>query len=99
MDIPTEVQKCVVFAGYRLASGPERLSGSAFFVMKVTPEKPPLLCVRYAVTARHVLDGIRDKGLDKGLLRVNRKSGGAAWILRRAKDWIFHPDEAVDVAH
>jgi len=66
--------------------------------MKLTPEKPPLLGVRYAVTARHVLDGIRDKGLDKVLLRVNRKSGDAAWIETRVKDWNFHPDEAVDVA-
>jgi hypothetical protein len=98
MDIPTEVQKCVVFVGYRPADGTERLAGSAFFVMKLTPEKLPLLGVRYVVTARHVVQGIRDKGIDKVLLRVNRKSGDAAWIETRVKDWNFHPDKAIDVA-
>jgi hypothetical protein len=98
MDIPADVQKCVVFVGYRLANGSEKLAGSAFFVMKFTPNKTPLLGIRYAVTARHVIEGIRDKGLDKVLLRVNRKTGDADWIATHVKDWNFHPDEAVDVA-
>lgn len=98
MDIPAEVQKCVVFVGYQLADGSKKFAGSAFFVMKLTPEKAPLLGVRYAVTARHVIDGIRRKGLDKVLLRVNRKSGDADWIDTHVKDWNFHPDGPVDVA-
>jgi hypothetical protein len=98
MDIPAEVQKCVVFVGCRRPGGKESLIGSAFFVAKLARGAHPIT-FRYVVTAAHVIEAIRDKlGLDTVLLRVNRKSGDAQWIETRLQDWYFHPDQAVDVA-
>lgn len=100
MDIPQEVQKCVAFVGYRLASGEEKVGGSAFFVFKLSEDQTQIpLGFRYVVTAAHCIERIRDKlALDTVLLRVNRKSGNAAWLNTALKDWHFHPDKSVDVA-
>lgn len=97
MDIPFEAQKCVVFVGYKPIDGTEKLAGSAFLVVRPS-DKFNSLSFSYVVTASHIIEGISDKGLDKILLRINRKSGTARWIETSAKDWHFHPNRAIDVA-
>lgn len=53
----------------------------------------------YAVTARHVVDAIRKKGLDRILFRINRKNGEAQWIAVPIDGWFSHPtDRSIDVA-
>ena len=94
MDIPFAVQKCVAFVGYKRVGGTEKFAGSAFFLHRSTNG----LAFTYIATAAHVVQGIKDKGLEKVLLRLNYKTGQAKWIDSAVKDWYFHPDPAVDVA-
>jgi hypothetical protein len=95
MDIPQEVMKSVVFVGYKPYAGSETVSGTAFIIAR----KGDHLQFVYLVTARHVIDGIRDKGLDSVYIRVNKKSGDAEWKQTAVKNWHNHPDgKQVDVA-
>jgi hypothetical protein len=96
MQIPPEVLKCVVFVGYRMADGSTRYAGTGFFIGRATgyPDKH----FSYLVTARHVIDGIRDKGIDSVLLRMNQKSDKAAWFSTKLRDWKMPEDESIDVA-
>lgn len=53
----------------------------------------------YFVTARHVIDGIRDKGLNETYLRLNIKDGTASWFRVPMKQWLTHPNDiSIDVA-
>ncbi len=97
MDIPFDVQKCVVFVGYKLFDGTEKLAGSAFLLLRSSDEFPDL-SFTYLVTAAHVIEGIRDKGLDRVFLRINQKSGSTRWIETSLNEWYLHPDQVADVA-
>lgn len=73
------------------------LAGSAFYLGrdKVPGKADPV----YVVTARHVIDGIRSKGLTDTYLRFNRKSGDTGWLQIPINSWFYHPnDSSVDVA-
>lgn len=97
MHIPDEMRKCVVFVGYRNQDGPYRFAGTAFYTERTS--KDSKLTFRYLVTAKHVIDGIRDKFADNVCLRVNLNTGKAIWIETDFEDWYFHPDDSdVDVA-
>lgn len=97
MQIPDEMLKCVVFVGYRNHDGLYPLAGTAFYTERTS--KVSKLTFRYLVTAKHVIDGIRDKFADKVCLRVNLKTGKAIWVETNFEDWYFHPDDSeVDVA-
>src|ERR1043165_651403 len=98
MLIPDEVRKCVVFVGYRDADGVPRFAGTAFFVVRSSTVAPGIGFVSI-VTAKHVIDKIRDKNATV-LIRVNFRTGGARWIDTVTDGWLAHPDEpeAVDVA-
>ena len=99
--IPDEMRKCVVYLGYRMADGSERLAGISIFLARpVSPDRPGQSFV-YIVTARHVLDSIRDKGLDIVLVRANMKPGTSPpmiWAETKLSDWIPHKDKSVDIA-
>jgi hypothetical protein len=98
MDIPDEVMKCVCFVGYRKADGKELLAGTAVFLSRRQILNPDYV-FGYVATARHIIDYIKNKGLDKILLRVNQKSGDAVWLDTDVKDWHFHPNgKTADVA-
>jgi hypothetical protein len=95
MDIPTRITKCVVFIGYKPESGDEVLAGTGFMLFRRTQNSNAV----YIATARHVIDKIKDTGLDRILLRLNTKSHGAIWLETPLKDWRTHPDGiTVDVA-
>lgn len=95
MRVPEEIRKCVCFVGLRMDDGSERLVGTAFFVARRFDDD----VFGYVVTARHVIDGIRDLGFDSVLLRVNSKTGGAQWLCYPISEWVMHPDgPSVDVA-
>ena len=78
MDIPPEIRKCVVFLGWRNNVGTYHFAGTAFFVGRGIEGIDKGFI--YLVTAKHVIDEIRDKGNDKVCLRANVKDVGARWF-------------------
>jgi hypothetical protein len=96
--VPDEVRKCVAFLGYRPSGGAIRLAGTCFFVARDIPGTDRTFA--YAVTAKHIIDKIRDKGCNKVQTRLNLKDGKAKWVESDIALWKFHPDEeeAVDAA-
>src|SRR5262249_36939137 len=52
-----------------------------------------------AVTARHVIDRIRDLSIDAQVyFRLNQRGGDAIEASMPLSDWVFHSDSRVDVA-
>jgi hypothetical protein len=106
MIVSDEIRKSVVFIGYRLADDRTRMVGTGFLVARpfdesATPRRGEThTSFSYLVTAKHVIDGIRDLGLAEVLARVNYRSGEARWVSIPIEYWVFHPTESstVDVA-
>ena len=97
MIVPDEVRKCVAFIGYE-DGGQRRFAGSVFFLGRDTPGVTTADPV-YAVTARHVIDAVRERGDGRAPLRFNRRDGQAEWYPTAAADWFYHPtDRSIDVA-
>jgi len=98
MRVPPEVKKCVCFIALPVSSegGVNWIEpiGTAFFVGMVS-EKIPDLSYIYLVTARHVAEKVMGKPF---LIRVNMKDGTSKLFNGKGLNWIFHPDENVDVA-
>src|SRR5258707_7203642 len=94
MDIPPTITKCVVFIGYKPHNSSEKLAGTGFMLFQRL-EAPRV----YVATARHVIDGIGNRGLDSVYLRLDRKSNGPAWVKTALHDWRTHQDgKIVDVS-
>jgi hypothetical protein len=98
VTIPDEIRKCVVFVGYGTEVGRTSIAGTAFYVFRQS-QSVQGHSFAYLITAKHVIDNIRNKGVGSVLLRVNLKNLGARWANSRLSDWVFHPsDSTVDVA-
>jgi hypothetical protein len=97
MQIPDEIRKCVAFVCYKTTNG-VKLAGTAFFVG--VPWEGTELSFIYVITAKHIVDAIQTKSVDKAVyLRMNLKDGGAQLIGTAIDKWVFHPRESnVDVA-
>lgn len=102
MITPDWIRKCVVFLACRMANGEMRFLGSAFILGR-PPEgfvsgTAPAIGLRL-VTAKHVLDYVRNRALTHIFVRVNTKSGESVWVITEISDWKYHPcDQTVDVA-
>jgi len=98
MRVPDLIRTCVGFVGYEpVGGGPILLAGTAFFVARSLPGTG--YSFKYIVTAKHVIDGIRDQLINKVYLRFNFKDGYAHWLETPIQSWAFHPDDSdVDVA-
>jgi hypothetical protein len=98
MRIPDEIRKCVAFLGYKNEDGIHCFAGTAFFVAREI--KGTQISFQYIVTAKHVIDKIRDRNCDKVCVRVNRINDVAIWVETDINRWIYHPDadEIIDVA-
>src|SRR2546423_506320 len=105
MFMHATLRKCVAFVGYVDARGQKHVYGTAFFVVRHSHDFESSYC--YAVTARHVIDDIREgkvsnKEIDqtKVCLRLNFNDGKARWRSMNINKWLPHPDESqcVDVA-
>ncbi|MCK5577053.1 MAG: trypsin-like peptidase domain-containing protein [Dehalococcoidales bacterium] len=72
--------------------------GTAFFVS--APLDIPDHHDCYLITAKHVIEGIKEKSIDqKVYVRMNLKSAPAKFVQAPIEKWLFHPEEAnVDVA-
>ncbi len=97
MVVPQEILKCVAFVGARKADGTYVYCGSAFFFGL---DNGKGACFRvFAVTAKHVIDGIRGLGCDEVWLRLNLANGTAEWRASRLQNWFAHPtDQSLDAA-
>ncbi len=99
MLIPDEIRQCVAFLGVNTPTGP-RLCGTAFFV-GVPSEAAPGASYGYVVTAKHILDKIREiYGNDAmTFIRVNVRGQDAVRAEIALQHWRYHPtDSTVDVA-
>lgn len=98
MLFPPELLKSVAFIGYKTADQSTFLAGTVFFVAKPIASIPGRF-FPYAITAKHVIDGIRDKGLSTVMLRLNKKDGAAVWFETSADGWLSDPsDPLIDLA-
>lgn len=98
MLINSEVRKCVVFIAYQTIDGVFHTCGTAFFVGKEVPETK-IASPTYLVTAKHVIDGIKGKGIDSVWLRHNVKNKDDAWYETKINNWHTHQsDKSLDVA-
>jgi hypothetical protein len=98
MVIPDELRKCVCFVGLPKIDGTVALVGTAFLMIRPL-ESLTDRWFSYAATAKHVIEGIRNMGVDSVSLRLNLKGSGATWVKMALPAWIYHPsDPSVDVA-
>ena len=94
MKIPEGIKTGVAFVGLRMADGTFRMAGSIYFIHRDDNASN----LKYGVTARHVIEGIKSKGLEEVYLRLNMVNGNATWFKTEMNDWKYHSDENVDVA-
>jgi hypothetical protein len=92
MNVSAEILNCAAYIGLRLADGSFHFGGSAFFLDYLHPETGSKEV--YLVTARHVIDKIRAKGVEHVCVRLNRKDGPARWFGTLVRDWFVDPDNA-----
>lgn len=97
MLVPDEVRKCVVFVCYKDNAG-IKLAGTAFFASM--PSLIPDITYPYLITAKHVIEGIKQKSNDnKVYIRINRKDSPSILVTTDIMYWKFHPStQNVDVA-
>lgn len=97
MIVTDDVRKCVVFIGIKEEDNNYKPVGTAFFIGRKI--KSVDLMFGYLLTAKHVIDGLRDLGLKEVYLRINLDVGGAGWTSIPIEAWRFHPtDKSIDVA-
>lgn len=94
MRVPEQIKKCVAFVGPKKLKDQPQPRGSVLFLGDHTPESK-FGCM---ITARHVVEKIRNLGAKEVWLRVNRKAGGCEWISTDESDWIFPEDPSLDLA-
>jgi hypothetical protein len=94
MRVDDQIKKCVAFVALQKADKSYVFVGTVFFVARNNTENKH----SYAITAKHVIEGIKSKGLEKVFLRVNLTTGQTGIIETEANQWIYHSDENVDIA-
>lgn len=95
--LPPQIVNSVAFIGSRDVDGVTNLRGTACFIVRRVPGIAEDLSLSFAVTARHVLEGIY-QSKQQGCLRMSVKSGGVEWLDFNLEDWVIHPDLSVDAA-
>jgi len=84
--------KCTVFLGSKKADGAYEVRGTAFFLGRELNQEHKFV---YLVTAKHVLDGIKNKlGLDSVGVRINIKGGLSRWFDVKISEWKSHPNHS-----
>jgi hypothetical protein len=97
MKIPDAIRRCVAFVGFRNANGIMVNAGTCFFL---NHDATPDINFMYSITAKHVIDGIRDRGCSEVFVRLNYKGqANARWSSTPIDEWRCHPDDdTTDVA-
>lgn len=98
MSILEEIRKCIAFVGYEdKVKGGFNSAGTAFFISMES--KKPNENFIYVVTARHVIDGMKNKGVLEPVLRINAKDDSYKLVKTPIGKWSPHcEDPSVDVA-
>lgn len=102
MKIPDQVRKTVAFIAYvdQRDQGIKPV-GSVFFVGPDPIPGTQTISRVFAVTARHVIEGLKSKGCEECVLRLNPVDPGQdiVSITVPLDSWQFHPsDSSVDIA-
>jgi hypothetical protein len=103
MKIPDEIRKTVGFVAYH-NKATEQITpvGSCFFLGHDPKDGQKTSKKMYAVTARHVIDQLRDKGVEQTILRLNPtlpSDTNFIGLIAPINDWYVHPtDRSIDVA-
>jgi hypothetical protein len=95
--VSDQIPKAVAFIGYDLPTGEISIQGTVFFVTKLLPATQR--SVIYAVTAKHVIQGIGSMGHNTCVIRMNTTDGKTVGVEVPLNEWWPHPEETeVDVA-
>lgn len=94
MKIPEWIKTCVAFVGYQMSDKTYKMAWTVYFISR----DDNWTDLKYAVTAKHVIEWIRWTGLEDVYLRINIYNEGAYWLKTKLSDWIYHSDENVDIA-
>jgi len=86
MLVPDAIRKCVCFVGLERADTQMRFVGTAFFLGRPIPGSTTSTFT-YTVTAKHLIEGIKKRGLDRVHLRVNGVDGTSGSLPTNAADW------------
>ncbi|MHB8974762.1 MAG: hypothetical protein ACYC3X_30075 [Pirellulaceae bacterium] len=96
--MPEEILKCVCFCGYEKKCSGRHLNGTAFMAAVQVDDRTFF----YLITARHVIETVRDKGVDGHVyLRLNAaedREDDSTWLSTELHEWTFHSDDRIDVA-
>ena len=100
MRVPTNLFKGIAFigavAGYDESGIPNGdIHGTGFFVRVASERFPPPICHLYLVTAKHVIEDLKEKD---AYVLVNAKDGKAKPLKNLGAKWWTHPsDKTADV--
>lgn len=94
MKVQEKIKKCVAFVALQMADETFRLVGTVFFIVRDKQKHN----YSYAVTAKHVIEGVKNKGLEKVFLKLNLTDGQSGLFATNISDWIYHNDKNVDIA-
>jgi hypothetical protein len=86
MEFTASLLKCVCFIGFRLASGEMCVCGTGFYVGRRIKAESETAIV-YVLTAKHVIENIRARFIDRVFIRTNERSGECAWYETALEDW------------
>jgi len=93
MRVPDEILKCVAFIGAKPEGGDFAAAGTVFFIgHDIEGVRRP-----YAVTAKHVVQGLQGSGVQDACIRYSTP-GGVGFSYVKTEHWFFHPDPTVDLA-
>lgn len=104
MKIPDQVRKCVAYLYYKTEKQNLEPVGTVFFVgyeltRDIQGSRVFSSCWSYAITSRHVIERIRERGADATAhLAMNGKDGEKAWIEVPLSLWQFPSGPRSDVA-
>lgn len=94
MKIPENIKACVAFVGYQLTDQSFKMAGTVYFIVNDNNTSN----LGYAVTAKHVVEGIKSKGIEYLFLKLNMVNGNANWFKTKISDWTYHQNDNVDIA-
>lgn len=99
MKVPDEVRKCVCFIGFEnKITSSVSLVGTGFF-FGLLNEDQNAVKLSYVVTARHVIEGLTKRGIDRILLILNGKATSEKnryIVSSRPADW-YIPNHNADI--
>src|SRR5689334_12091269 len=95
---PSEILKCIVWIGYKMVDETFRFAGSAFLIDRPAAADLPQYGLGYVVTAKHVIDGIKNTGLSEIFVFAKRKDGTVGLWQTNAEDWVSHQDPTCDLS-